>query len=156
MESQHLIPPYGKKNTLPRLAACGFLAVDTVGLNISFMAETLRSGVGTGHQSQHTEDGNDRRRAIADQGQCQADNGHNTDTHANVDQDLEHQRGSCAEADQAAHIVRTFCADVNAAGNDGQFQQHDENTAEETHFLADGGEDIVGVLGEQVAALASM
>ena len=120
------------------------------------MTEALRSGMGTGHQSQHTENGYNGRGTIADQRQGQADNGHDTNAHAHIDQDLEHQSRGGTEADQAAHVVGAFCANVNAAGNDGQLQNHDQNTAEEAHLLTDGGEDVVRVLGEQVAALGTV
>ena len=120
------------------------------------MAQTLRSGVGAGDEAQHTENGNHGGRTIADQGQGQADNGHNADTHTHVDQDLEHQGGGRTEADQTAHIVGALSAHIDAPGDDGQLQHHNQNTAEEAHFLADGGEDVVRVLGEQVAALGTV
>ena len=138
------------------LAACGFLTVNPVGLDVSFVAETLWTGVGAGHKTKHTKDGNHGGRTVTDQGQGQADNGHDTDTHTNIDQDLEHQCGSCTEANQSAHIVRAFCTHVNTAGNDGQFQHHDQNTAEKAHLFANGGEDVVCVLGKQVAALGTV
>ena len=120
------------------------------------MTHGLWSGIGAGHQSQHTENGNHGRGAVADEGQRQTNNGHNADAHAHVDDDLEHQRGGCAEADNPADIVLAPHAHPNAPGDDGQLQQHDQHAAEEAQLFADGGEDVVRMLGKQVAALGTV
>ena len=109
-----------------------------------------------GYQSQHGEDGHTGGSAVAEEGEGQTDNGHNTDAHADVDHHLEHQSGACAKADQTAHIVLAADANVDAPGNDEQLQDHDEHTTEEAQLLADGGENVVGVLGVQVAALGTV
>ena len=74
--------------------------------------------MGAGDKSQHGEDGHDGRRAIAEEGQRQTDNGHNTDTHADVDHHLEDQCGSRAIAHQTADVVLRLNAHVDAAGDD--------------------------------------
>ena len=120
------------------------------------MALALRSGVGAGHKPQHGEDGHDGRSTVAEERQGQTDNGHDTDAHADVDHYLEHQGRACAEADQTAHIILAAHTHIEAPGDDSQLQTHDEHTAEETQLLADGGEDIVRMLGIQVAALGTV
>ena len=109
--------------------------LSSVWLDIAFVAQGGWSGVGTGDQAQHTKDGNHGGAAVADQGQGQADNGHNADAHTNVDQHLEHQGGGHAEADHPAHIVLALNAHIDAAGNDGQLQQHDDHAADEAQLL---------------------
>ena len=47
------------------------------------------SGVNAGNQTQHGVNGNDGAAAVADEGQGQADNGHNADAHAHIDDHLE-------------------------------------------------------------------
>ena len=116
----------------------GFGSVAPVRLYIPFVAEGRRSRVGAGDQSQHGENGNAGRCTIAEERQSQTDNGHNADAHADVDHNLEHQCGACAEADQTTHIILAADTHIEAPGNDGQFQNHNENTAEETQFFADG------------------
>ena len=119
------------------------------------MALGLGSGIGTGDQTQHTIDGNDGGRTIADKGQGQTDNGHDAQAHAHIDHHLENQRRSGAEAYQTTGIVGGFDGHIDAAGNDGQLQQQDQHTTEETQFLTDGGENVVRMLGEEVAALGT-
>ena len=99
------------------------------------MTEALRSRVGAGDQAKHCVDGNDGGTAIADQWKSQTDNGHNTDAHAGIDHQLEHQCGSRAEADNTAHIVWAPHAHLEAAGNDQHFQNHNHHTAHEAQFL---------------------
>ena len=120
------------------------------------MAQAFRSGIGTRHKAKHGVDGNDRGTAVADQGQGQTDNGHNTDAHAHVDHNLEDQSGCGAEADHPAHIVLAPDAHVEAPGDDGQFQQHDQHAAEEAQLLTHGGEDVVRMLGEEGSALGTV
>ena len=127
-----------------------------IGLYISLVALGLGSGMGAGHQSKHGVNGNDGGTAVADQRQCQADNGHNTDTHANIDHDLENQRGCGAEADKPAHIVLTPGAYLDTPGNQGKLHKHDHDTAEEAQLLTHGGEDIVRVLGKKQTALCTV
>ena len=117
------------------------------------MAQRLRSGMGAGHKSQHAENRNHGGGAIADEGQGQADNRHNTDAHTDIDDDLEHQRGSCTEAHQTADVILAPHTHPDTPGDDGKFQDHDQNTAEEAQLFTDGGEDVVRMLGEQVTAL---
>ena len=120
------------------------------------MTEGFRPRVGARHEPQHGIDRHDGGTAITDQRQGQADNGHNTDAHANIDGHLEDQRGSCTKADQTAHIILTADTYKDTAGNNGKFQQHHEHAAEKAQFLADGGEHIVCMLGEETAALGTV
>ena len=126
------------------------------GLDIALVAEAGRSGIGTGNQTQHTENGNHRGGSVADQRQGQTDNGHNADAHAGIDHNLEHQRGSGAVADQTAHIVGAPGTDPDAPADDGQLHDHDQHAAEEPKLLTDGGEDVVRMLGEEVTALGTV
>ena len=119
------------------------------------MALRLGSGVRSGDQTQHAVNGNDRRCTVADEGQGQTDNGHNTNAHAHIDHHLEDQRRSCTEADQTAGIVGCLNGHINAATNNSQLQQQNQQTAEETQLLTDGGEDVVRMLSEEVAALGT-
>lgn len=119
------------------------------------MAEGLWSGVGAGDQSHGGVDGDHGGAAVADQRQGQADNGHNADAHAHVDQHLEHHGGGRTIADQAAHIVRAAGTDLDAPGDDGKLQQDHAQAAEEAQLLTHGGEDVVRMLGEQVAILGT-
>ena len=125
-------------------------------LYISLVAERFRSRVSAGYKSQHCVDRNNGRTAVADQRQRQTDNGHNADTHADVNGNLENQRGGRTEADQATHIVLTTQTNIDAAGNDGKLQQHNKNAAEETQLLTDGGENVVRMLCKQTAALCTV
>ena len=120
------------------------------------MALTLRSCMGAGYQTQHGEDGHDGRCTVAEERQGQTDNGHNTDAHAYIDHHLEHQCRACTEADQTAHVILAFHTNIKAPGNDRQLQAHDEHTAQKAQFFAHGGEDIVRMLGVQVAALGTV
>jgi len=90
------------------------------GLHISLVALALRSGMGARHKPQHGENSHDGRSTVAEEGQGQTDNGHNTDAHADVDHHLEHQSGTCTEANQTAHIVLTFHTHIEAPGNNRQ------------------------------------
>ena len=128
----------------------------SVWLDISFVALTFRPGVGTRHQTQHGIDGDDGGAAVADQRKGQADNRHGADAHADVDHHLKDQRGSRAEADQPPLVVLAPNAHEDAPGDNGQLQNHHQNTAQEPQLLADGGENIVRVLGEEVAALGTV
>ena len=128
----------------------------SVGLYISLMGHGLRSGVGAGYQSQHGKDGNDGRTAVADERQGQADNGHGTDAHADVDDHLKDQGRCSTVADQTAHVVGTPDAHIDASGDDGKLQKHDGHTAEEAQLLTDGGENVVRVLGEQGTGLRTV
>ena len=110
----------------------------------------------TGDQAQHTEDTDHRGGAIADQGQGQADNGHDTDAHSHVDEDLEHQSRGGTEADQTAHIVRSSGTHEDTPGDDGKLHHHDQHTAEEAQLFTHRGKDVVRVLGKQVAALGTV
>ena len=112
--------------------------------------------MGARHKPQHGEDGNHGGTAVADQRQGQTDNRHGADAHTDVDHVLEHQGGSRTETHQPPHIVRGLDTHVNAPGNDGKLQQHHNHTAQEPQFLADGGENIVRVLSEEVAALGTV
>ena len=95
------------------------------------MALGLGAGVGAGDQTQHRVDGHDGGTAVADQRQSQTDNGHHTDTHADVDHHLEGKCRGSAEADDAAHIVGTFHTHHDAPGDDAHLQQHDHDAAKE-------------------------
>ena len=128
----------------------------TEGLDVSFMALALRSCMGAGNQAKHGENGHNGGGAIAEEGEGQTDNGHNTDAHAHIDHNLEHQRGTRTEANQTAHIVLTSDTYVEAPGNHSQFQAHNEDTSEESQFLTDGGEDVVRMLGIEVTALGTV
>ena len=128
----------------------------SVRLNIPFVALTFRPGVSARHKPKHGIDGDDGGTAVADQRKGQADNGHDADAHADVDHHLKDQRGSRAEADQPPLIVLAPDTHDDAPGNDGQLQNHHQNTAQEPQLLADGGKDIVRVLGEEVAALGTV
>ena len=130
--------------------------ISPVRLDISFMAQRLWSGIGAGDQAQHGVDGNHRGTAVADQRQGQADNGHNADAHSGVDHHLEHEGRGRAEAHQPAHIVRAPGTHLDAPGDDGQLQEHHRHAAEEAQLLADGGEDVVRVLGEEVSGLGTV
>ena len=120
------------------------------------MTQRLRSGVGAGDQAQHGVDGNHRGAAVADERQGQADNGHNADAHSGVDHHLEHEGRGRAEAHQPAHIVRAPVAHPDAPGDEGDLHNHDQKAAKEAQLLADGGEDVVRVLGEEVSGLGSV
>ena len=146
-------PSSSAKNKATRL---GGLQILPVRLYIPFMGHGLRSGIGAGHQTQHRINGNDGRTAVTDEGKGQADNGHGADAHADVDDHLENKSRCGTVADQAAHIVRTPDAHVDTAGDDGKLQNHDGHTAEETQLLADGGEDVVRMLGEQGTCLSTV
>ena len=127
-----------------------------IGLDIALVALGLGSGVRAGNQTQHAINGNDGRCAVADEGQGQTDNGHNADAHAHIDHHLEDQRRSSTEADQTAGIVGGLDGHIDAAANNGQLQQQDQHAAEEAQLLTDGGEDVVRMLGEEVAALGTV
>ena len=127
-----------------------------VWLDISLVGHGLRSRIGTGDQTQHRVNGNDGRTAVADEGQCQTDNGHGADAHTDVDDNLENQSGGGAETNQTAHVVGATDADIDAAGNDGKLQNHNNHATDETQFLADGGEDIVGMLGKEGTCLSTV
>ena len=126
------------------------------GLDIALVAEAGRSGIGTGNQTQHTENGNHRGGSVADQRQGQTDNGHNADAHTGVDHHLEHQSGGRTVADQTAHIVGAAGAHPDASADNSQLHNHDQHASEEAQLLANGGEDIVRMLGEEVAALGTV
>lgn len=119
--------------------------------NISFMAGRGRSGMDAGDQAQHGIQRQDRAAAIADKGQGQADNRHDTDAHAHIDDHLENQSCRRAEADQPAHKILAPGAYIDAPGYDQRKQHHHQQTAQKTQLLTDGGEDIVRMLGEQMA-----
>ena len=119
------------------------------------MDRTLRAGVNAGYQAHHGVQRHNGAAAVAEEGQCQTDNGHNTDTHAGIDQHLEHQSGSCTEADQPAHIVLAAGTHPNAANHNGQQQDQHQSTADKAQLLTDGGENIVRMLGKQRALLGT-
>ena len=81
--------------------------------DIPFMARGGRTSVHAGHQTQHGISGNDGTAAVANQGQCQADNGHHADAHTEVDHHLEHQRKGRTKADHATQVILAFGANPN-------------------------------------------
>ena len=120
------------------------------------MTTWSRTGVDTGHKTQHGINGNDRAAAVTDQGESQTDNGQNADAHADVTGDLEDQCRSGTEAGDPAHIVRTFGADPNASGNNGYHQENNQETAQKAQFFTDGRKYKVSMLSVQRADLGAV
>ncbi len=114
------------------------------------MAGGCRSGVDTGDKPKHGVQRNDGAAAVAHKGQRQTDNRGDADAHTHITGDLKDQRGCGAEADHAAHIVGAFQTHINAPGDDADHHQQHKHAAHKAQLLADGGENIVGMLGEQV------
>ena len=125
-------------------------------LDISLVALRLWSGIGTGDQAQHGKDTHHGRAAVAEERQGQADNGHNANAHTHVNHQLEHQSGSSAVGNEPPHIVRAPGAHIDAPGNNQQLHDNDGAAAHKAQLLADGGENIVRMLGKQVAALGTV
>ena len=143
----------GKKSIVFSTIALFLHWETSIGANVAFVAFLCWSGVDTGHQPQHSVNGRQRRAAVADEGQGQADNGGHADAHADVADQLEHQRRSRSKAHQAAHIVRAADAHMDAADDDEQQHDHNGNASHEAQLLADGRENIVCVTGHQVVGL---
>ena len=102
------------------------------------------------HRKEHRDE---RAAAVGEERQRQADDRHEADAHADVDEHLRRQHTGDTDADEPVHIVAGLDADVDDADDDGRQQNEDRHAAEHAQLLTDGGEDQVGVLRGDRAAL---
>ena len=109
-----------------------------------------------GDQSQHGVQRQHGTAAIADEGQRQTDHGCNTDAHTHIAANLENQCRGRTEADHAPEVILASGTDLDDSENNESQQHQHEEAADKSHLLADGGENIVRMLGRQSADLCTV
>src|SRR2546423_3396739 len=108
------------------------------------LPETAHRDVG---DQGHTGEGGDRARApVAHERQRDARDGHDPHRHPHVLEDLEHEDGKYADADERAEEVTGEEGGSPRPPDHDREQRQQRRRAEEAELLAYGGEDEVGVL----------
>ena len=114
---------------------------------------------GDGEKDTHGREGHDERRpAVAEEGQGDAGQGQQLDDHADVDEGLERQPGRDAHRHEAAEGVGSMHGDADAPPGQEQEEGDDEEAADEAELLADDGEDevVLGRRERQAGGLAAL
>ena len=91
--------------------------------------------------------------AVAEEGQGQTNNGHQTQAHSDIDENLKQQHAGDPNTDLPIKIALGVGADVDDAQNDGSEQGNTQETAQEAQFLANHSEYKVRVLGRNGVGL---
>ena len=124
--------------------------------DISFVGGSGGACIHAGYQSQHSVQSNQGGCTVADKGQGQTDNRANAGAHTHIDQCLENQCSSSAEADHTPGVVLAAQTNPNAPGDDAADEQQHCHTTHIAQFLADGREDKVCMLTGKNAVLRTV
>ena len=85
------------------------------GTNITCGSIGSRSHMNTGDNAHGKEHGNDRGTTIADKGKCQTDDRKDTQTHSDIDDDLEQKHTGNSDTNHSVHVVTGFYTDIDAS-----------------------------------------
>lgn len=113
----------------------------------------MAAGVDAEEDEEEEGEAPERRAAVGEEGQGDADDGGQAEHHADVDEDMEEEDGEDAVAIDAAEGGGLALRQVDEAEDEGEEEQQDAGCTDEAFLLADGAEDEVGVLLRHVFEL---
>jgi len=110
--------------------------------DVTAMATVVGDVVEQSHRGQL---GDQRRAAVGEEGQRDSRDRPPTDDRRDVDQRLDSDPRRDAHGDESVNRVRALLGDTNGREQEGDEERDHQQGADEAEFLADDGEDEVGV-----------